>query len=215
MELGTIDLYQVLDIFLLLLIGIGPKIALVPFLELTSDLSAEVQRQVARKMIQTAFVTALVLLFLGRFLMALLHISPAAISIAGGVILFLLGIIMIKSPGQSDDHHDQAEGRDPMKLAVYPLAVPMLLNPAGIVVLMTLAGEASTILDYVVVFIVLLLVVVLDWLIFGNISSLSKHLDPSNMTVTEVVFGVLLAALAVTLVIDGLAEYGILDVIPH
>ena len=95
MELGSIDLYQVLDVFLLLLIGIGPKIALVPFLELTSDMSAEVQRKVAGKMIRTAFVTALVLLFLGKLLMALLHISPAAISIAGGVILFLLGILMI------------------------------------------------------------------------------------------------------------------------
>ena len=215
MELGTIDLYQVLDIFLLLLIGIGPKIALVPFLELTSDMSAEVQRKVARKMIKTAFVTALVLLFLGRLLMALLHISPAAISIAGGVIMFLLGLYMIVSPGKSDDHHKQAEGRDPMKMATYPLAVPLLLNPAGIVVLMTLAGEATTILDHVLVIIVLLLVIALDWLIFGNISSLSKHLDPSNMTVTEVVFGILLAALAVTLVIDGMADLGILDVIPH
>ena len=215
MELGSIDLYQVLDVFLLLLIGIGPKIALVPFLELTSDMSAEVQRKVAGKMIRTAFVTALVLLFLGKLLMALLHISPAAISIAGGVILFLLGILMIKSPGQPDDHHEQAEGRDPMQMAVYPLAVPMLLNPAGIVVMMTVAGEASTILDYVLVIIVLVLVVALDWLIFGNISSLSKHLDPSNMTVTEVVFGILLAALAVTLVIDGMADLGILDMVPH
>jgi multiple antibiotic resistance protein len=204
-----------LDVFLLLLIGIGPKIALVPFLELTSNMSAEVQRKVASKMIKTALVTALVLLFLGKLLMALLHISPAAISIAGGVILFLLGIIMIKSPGQADDHHEQAEGRDPMQMAVYPLAVPMLLNPAGIVVMMTLAGEASTILDYVLVIVVLLLVIAMDWLIFGNISSLSKHLDPSNMTVTEVVFGILLAALAVTLVIDGMAEMGILDVVPH
>jgi multiple antibiotic resistance protein len=111
--------------------------------------------------------------------------------------------------------HLQAEGRDPMKMATYPLAVPLLLNPAGIVVLMTLAGEATTILDHVIVIIVLLLVIALDWLIFGNISSLSKHLDPSNMTITEVVFGILLAALAVTLVLDGMADLGILDMVPH
>ena len=215
MELGTIDLYQVLDVFLLLLIGIGPKIALVPFMELTGDMSAEVQRKVAGKMIKTAFVTALVLLFLGKLLMALLHISPAAISIAGGIIMFLLGIYMVVSPGKSDDHHELAKGRDPMKIATYPLAVPLLLNPAGIVVLMTLSGESSTIIEYVIVIIILLLVIALDWLIFGNISSLSKHLDPSNMTVTEVVFGILLASLAVTLVIDGMADLGILDMIPH
>jgi multiple antibiotic resistance protein len=215
MELGTIDLYQVLDVFLLLLIGIGPKIALVPFLELTSDMSAEVQRKVARKMIQTAFVTALVLLILGKLLMALLHISPAAISIAGGIVLFLLGILMVKSPGKNVDHHEQAEGRDPMKMAVYPLAVPLLLNPAGIVILMSISGESTTIVEYVTVIIVLLLVIGLDWLVFGNINSLSKHLDPSNMTVTEVVFGILLAALAVTLVLEGMVDLGILDLIPH
>jgi multiple antibiotic resistance protein len=44
---------------------------------------------------------------------------------------------------------------------------------------------------------------------------LAKHLDPSRLAVTEAVFGVLMAALAVQLMVDGMAALGIIDVIAH
>ena len=56
-----------------------------------------------------------------------------------------------------------------------------------------------------------LLVGAFDWLIFRNMDKLAKHLDPSRLAVTEAIFGVLLAALAVQLVVDGLAELGIVS----
>ena len=48
-----------------------------------------------------------------------------------------------------------------------------------------------------------------DWLVFTNLDSIAKHLDKSRLAVTEAVFGVLLAALAVQLVLQGLADLGI------
>ena len=59
----------------------------------------------------------------------------------------------------------------------------------------------------------ILIVGVLDWLVFGSMDKLAKHLDPSWLAVTEAVFGVLLAALAVQLMLDGLADLGILTMI--
>ncbi len=56
----------------------------------------------------------------------------------------------------------------------------------------------------------ILIVGALDWLVFSNMDKLAKHLDPSRLAVTEAVFGVLLAALAVQLMLDGLADLGIL-----
>ena len=60
-----------IDTFLLLLIGIGPKLALVPFLEITASLDPAVKRRVLRKMLTTAATVAVVLMVLGELLRVL------------------------------------------------------------------------------------------------------------------------------------------------
>jgi len=69
MGFEEIDLDQVLNLFILLLIGMGPKIALVPFLDVTSDMDGETKKQVASVMVRTALGMALFLVVLGGFLM--------------------------------------------------------------------------------------------------------------------------------------------------
>jgi multiple antibiotic resistance protein len=215
MNLENIDLYLIFDLFMLLLIGMGPKIALVPFLDLTKGMDGDTQRKVAQRMVSTAVSTALILVLLGWFLMKLLHFSPGAANIAGGIVLLLLALHMLVSPGK-EDHHEKATGRDAMKMALYPLAVPYLLNPAGIAVLVIASGEvafgeANTLVMMVILVLLVLLMGVLDWLVFTNMDKLAKHLDPSRLAVTEAVFGVLLAALAVQLMLDGLNVLGIIS----
>ena len=58
----SVDVYLVIDTFLLLLIGIGPKIALVPFVEITAPLDGSTKALIVRKMLTTAAVVALILL---------------------------------------------------------------------------------------------------------------------------------------------------------
>jgi len=210
---GDIDFYLVFDMFILLLIGMGPKVALVPFLDLTAEMEQDTQRKVARQMVLTAVIVALILVILGGFLMKLLHFTPGALSIAGGIVFMLLALHMIVGAAKEDDHNEKASDRDPMKMALYPLAVPYLLNPAGIATLVIASGEADSVPMYAILLALVLLMGLLDWLVFGNIGKLSKHLDPSRMVVTEVVFGVLLAALAVQLVLDGLADLAIISII--
>lgn len=107
MDLNGIDFYLIFDLFLLLLIGVGPKIALVPFLELTQGMEADTQKAVANRMVQTAISTALLLVVLGWLLMRLLHFTPGAANIAGGIVLLLLALHMMVSPGKTD-HHEKA-----------------------------------------------------------------------------------------------------------
>lgn len=215
MSLESIDWYEILDLFILLLIGMGPKVALVPFLELTAEMEAETKQKVARQMVRTAVVVALLLVILGGFLMKLLHFSTGALSIAGGIVFILLALHMIVGASKSDDHGAKASDRNPMQMALYPLAVPYLLNPAGISILVIASGEANTILSYVILIGLVLLMGIIDLLIFGNIGKLAKHLDPSRMVVTEVVFGVLLAALAVQLVLNGLHDLDLISIVVH
>jgi multiple antibiotic resistance protein len=146
--------------------------------------------------------------------MRLLHFTPGAANIAGGIVLLLLALHMLISPGK-DDHHEAASGRDPMQMALYPLAVPYLLNPAGIAAIVIASSEINSLVMVVILVALILLVGVLDWLVFSNMDKLAQHLDPSRLAVTEAVFGVLLAALAVQLMLDGLADLGIISIVAH
>ncbi len=100
-----------------------------------------------------------------------------------------------------------------MQVALYPLAVPYLLNPAGIAVLTVGSGEADSWIMYALLVVLVLVVGALNLLVFTNIDKLAKQLDPARLAVTEAVFGVLLAALAVQMMVDGLADLGIISMI--
>jgi len=216
MTLGEIDIWQLFDILILLLIGMGPKVALVPFLDLTADMDSETRKTVAGRMVRTATTVALVLLVLGAFLMKLLHFSEPALYIAGGIVFLLVALRMLAEAGEEEEgHHEKASGRDAEKMALYPLAVPYLLNPVGITLLVVFSGAIDSWLMLGIMVILVLLVAAFDWLIFSNLDRIAAHLDKSRMAVTEAVFGVLLAALAVELVIRGLAELGVLDLVGH
>ena len=66
MDHASIDIYLVIDTFLLVLIGIGPKIALVPFLEVTAAMDRATKARIVRKMLVTAGVTGVILVGLGE-----------------------------------------------------------------------------------------------------------------------------------------------------
>ena len=219
-ELETLDAAFVIDTFLLLLIGIGPKIALVPFLEMTTGMTEATKRRVLRKMLTTAAVVAALLLILGGLLTRLLHFSPGALGVASGIILLILAATMVLGPGNGNGGSGgsgghQVIGRDPMQVAVFPLAVPYLLNPAGIVVLVTLSAEASSVAVLGVGVGVLAAVLVFDVVVFRWAAAVSSKLDASRMLVTEKVFGFLLAALAVQLVLNGLGDVGVIHLTGH
>jgi small neutral amino acid transporter SnatA (MarC family) len=208
--LESLDAAFVIDTFLLLLIGIGPKIALVPFLSVTADMPEAVKRRVLRKMLTTAATVAVLLLILGEILTRLLHFSPGALGVASGIILLIIAATMVlgQQDGNGEDHAIQ--GRDPMQVAGSPLAVPYLLNPAGIVVLVTLSAETSTVAVFAVVVGVLAVVLAIDVAVFRWAVQVSSKMDASRMLVTEKVFGFLLAALGVQLALNGLADVGVI-----
>lgn len=209
--IGDIEWFVIFELFMLLLIGIGPKIALVPFLELTAGLDKPTQVAVANKSVRTAITWALILVVLGWFLMLLLHFSTGSVLVAGGIVLLLLSLHMLVSGAKEEEHHLVEHGhKDPMDMALYPLAVPYILNPVGIAVLVIASSQISSAIDVVVLIVLVLLVGLIDLLLFRNIEAVSKFMDPAKMGVTEAVFGVLLAALAVELMVHGLVELGVI-----
>src|SRR3954447_3399280 len=210
MDFGSIDTELVAKLLLLLLIGLGPKIALVPFLDKTKRMSPEEQRATGRLMVRTAVVTALVIFATGALLMRLLHITSGAVAVAGGIILALLAIKMASVPSESivEESHLVPDGG---RIPVYPLAVPYLLNPVGLTVLIIASREVVSVAGAALVVGLVLLVGAFDYLVFTNIDRLASRLNPTTRVVSEVVFGILLTAVAVQLVVVGLRSLGIIE----
>ena len=213
MDQTSITAAGAIDTFLVLLIGIGPKIALVPFLEMTASLDPATKRRVQRKMLTTAATVAVLLMVLGELLRILLHFTIGSLSIAGGLILLVVAVWMVLGPVASSSH--RTEGKDPMQMAQFPLAVPYLLNPVGIVGLMTISAEAKSLSVFAVEFGILVLVLLLDVVVFRWANRVSEKLDEGRMLVTEKVFGFLIAAIAVQLILDGLAMVGVIAPVKH
>jgi len=212
-----IDTELVTGLLLLLLIGLGPKIALVPFLEKTKGMDAARTREIGTRMVTVAVVTALILFFAGAFLMKLLHITGGAVSIGGGIVLMLLALKMTLRPEHPPVEAEEESKKviDDHQLAVYPLAVPYLLNPVGMTVLIIASDNARSFWAYVLVIGLVLLVGAFDLLVFRNTDKIAKRMTPTKMIVSEIVFGILLTAVAVQLIAYGLAEYGVIERLGH
>ena len=125
------------------------------------------------------------------------------------MILFVLAVAMVL--GQpSGGGGNLSAGKDPMQLAQFPLAVPYLLNPVGIVGLVTISAEANSVSVFAVAIAILAVVLLIDVAVFRWANRVSAKLDESRMLVTEKVFGFLIAAIGVQLVLDGLASVGVI-----
>ena len=109
MDQTSVTAAGAIDTFLVLLIGIGPKLALIPFLEITTSLDRVTKRRVQRTMLVTAATVALALIVLGELLRTLLHFTVGSLSIAGGVILLVLAVWMVL--GQGSGGHLTAIGK--------------------------------------------------------------------------------------------------------
>jgi small neutral amino acid transporter SnatA (MarC family) len=116
---------------------------------------------------------------------------------------------MVAGPGKKavEERHVP---EDPKQLAVYPLAVPYLLNPVGITILIIASDEVVSVASVGLVLGLVLLVGAFDLLIFANIDKLAKRLNPTGLVISEVVFGILLTAVAVQLTVSGLSSLGII-----
>ena len=185
-----------------------------PFLEKTKHFDAATQRAVGRHMVVTAVVTAIVLFALGGLLMRLLHITGGAVAVGGAIILAILAINMVSGPGKKVAEEAGVQ-EDPKQIAVYPLAIPYLLNPVGITMLIVASGGVLSIASAALVLGLVVLVGAFDYLIFANIDKLSKRLNPVGLIISEVVFGILLTAVAVQLMVFGLGSLGIIAATKH
>jgi multiple antibiotic resistance protein len=199
-----------IDVFLTIFIGMGPVKVLLVYIAATKDASPGLQRGVALKAVQTATIVGILLLVAGALFMQILHFSRGALTVAGGLILLLLALNIVLSPAQKEEHGAVPDEGTLMSMAIYPLGIPLLLNPIGIVALTVFSAEAQKPVDLAVLLGMLLVVAVIDLGVFFVSHRLDRFLTHERILVLEKLLGILLAALAVQLILNGLADVGVL-----
>jgi MarC family membrane protein len=199
-----------IDIFLIIFIGMGPVKALLVYIGMTKDADRALQRRVAQKAIITATVVALLLLVAGAFFMRILHFTTSALTIAGGLILLILALNIVLSPAKKEEPDAPLDEGALLSKAIYPLGIPLLLNPVGIVALTVLSAETQSFLQVGAIALLVFLVAAIDFGVFLVSHRLDKFLTHERILVLEKLLGILLAALAVQMVLNGLAELGII-----
>jgi multiple antibiotic resistance protein len=196
------------DFFVTLLIVMGPIKVFLVYAQLTRDLEPHVRRQIAIKAVVIAGVVGLVFIVAGKFLLDLFHFSTGALTIAGGAILFVFALNMVLSSGGD---HDSKDVEDPTSIAVFPLAMPLIAQPIGIVVLTVASARFND--DWAtlgIMAVMLLIVMVINIVVLLGESRILKYINPQAINVAERILGILLCALAVQAMLNGANELGII-----
>lgn len=193
---------------------ISPLSVSAMFAALTVSSDAQTRRSMAIRGTLIAGGILLGFALLGEYLLTGLGISLAALRISGGILLLLIGIDKVfarSSNGASTSKAEQEEASIKEDISVFPLATPLLAGPGAMGATILLMSDAKGDLSQqliVVGAIVAILLLTLSALL--SASKLQKLLGVTGMHVVGRVMGVLLAALAVQFILDGIKQSGLI-----
>tara|TARA_B110000438_G_scaffold270130_1_gene287039 strand:+ start:75 stop:701 length:627 start_codon:yes stop_codon:yes gene_type:complete len=197
-----------IESIVLMFIAVNP-ISLVPiFAGLTSGLT---KQQVKTIYIRASIVSLIVLsifwLF-GNAILDTMNISMDSFRIIGGMFLVVIAFKMVFGQRQSERQNtaDTAVDDETIKsIAIFPLSIPLIAGPGAMATSLLLSKESylsisDAVISYLPIFIVVLIAGLAMWLS----AKLSSRLGPTVVTVVEKIFGLLLGALAIEFVIEGI-----------
>lgn len=202
-----------INAFATLFVTIDP-VGLAPmFLGVTAGLSAADRKRVAYRATITAAIILLIFFVAGQSVLTVLGISVSAFRVAGGILLFLIAIEMVfgkrqqrkaETAEKAVEHHPPADFHE---VAVFPLAIPLIAGPAAISAIILLSGQAPDTLTYIGlagVIVVILASCLFAFLLADRIERLMG--DTAQLVITRLL-GVLLAALSVQFIADGILAF--------
>jgi multiple antibiotic resistance protein len=201
-------MFQQLARFFVVFLVVVEPISLLPlFVGLTEGIEEGQRRQMARRAVIISAVILTVFALAGGPFLKIMSINLESFRIFGGLLLFLIALEMVfaRSPGTRTSSKEQKESEEREDISVFPLAFPFIAGPGALATILLafggVAGKPQLFLGLlVIVFVVLLLTLGVLYLA----TPAMRVLGVTGTNVISRMFGVLLGALAVQYVIDGL-----------
>lgn len=195
--------------FVMLIVVINPVAVAPIFVAVTNGMGVTERRSVLKRALLIAFGVALFFLLAGRVLLSYLGVTMHAFAVSGGVLLFLLALPMLfgqRSSLQSPEGGERSTaGED---VAIFPMAIPMLAGPgtiATVLVLATQAGGDARRLGLLAA--TLGCIYLISWPILHASDRLITRMGEGKVGIITRVLGIILAALAVQYVFNGITGY--------
>ena len=200
------ELAALITAFVTLFVVIDP-IGLAPFfVALTKGANAAQRRAIA---IRSCLIAVMLLTMFGLFgesVLAAVGISMPAFRISGGILLFITALDMLFERRTQRRKGKTTRVDDP---SVFPLATPLIAGPGSIATIILLTGQAADWPGIFAVTLVMVAVVALVLLFFLAAGLIERALGDTGINVVTRLMGMLLAALSVQFVLDGLQGFGI------
>lgn len=199
---------ELLKFFVLFFVVVEP-ITLVPmFAALTDGTDEAWRRRMAARAVVISGLVLLLFALAGAWFIRIMGISIDAFRIAGGVMLFLIALEMVfaRESGTRTTREEQQEARQRTDISVFPLAFPFIAGPGALaIVLLTFGAAGLQPLLTAGLVVVVVLVLAITWALLRLTPVVMRVMGVTGAHVVSRLAGVVLAALAVQFVIDGLA----------
>jgi multiple antibiotic resistance protein len=206
------DLLQFSFVALTSIFFLVDPIAAVPaFLIMTGDAGAEPRRRMARRAAWTCFVVLCSFAIAGTLIFRLFGITLPAFKIAGGLILLLIGMDMLqarrsqtkKTPTETE------EGMDSEDVGIIPMGVPMLAGPGSISTVMVLMSGAPKWWYAIPILVAIAITAALSYWALAAADRVRGYLGETGIRILTRMMGLLLTAIAVQFMLNGLTDIGI------
>ncbi len=201
--------------FMTFVATIGPLDTAAMFAAMTTSLSPQRRRSIALRGTAVATIILTIFAFVGEHLLTYLGISLAALRVAGGILLLLIGIEMVfarPTGGTSTTREEAEEAASKEDISVFPLATPLIAGPGAMgAAILLMANTKADIVQQLIVLGGLYCVLLLTLVGLLLATQLQRIIGVTAMHVISRVFGIILCALAVQFVFDGVAQSGLLQ----
>jgi len=204
------DLAAIITAFTTMFIIIDPPGLAPLYMALTQGMDPAHRRAIGRRACLVAGVLMLVFLLLGEAVLAFVGITIPAFRIAGGILLFLTALDMLFERRQKRREDNAGGGADPgHDPSVFPLAIPLIVGPGAITTIILFASRAEGAMDFLVIALVLAANLLVVLATFAIAPMIERVLGRVGINVVTRVLGMLLAALAIQFILDGLRSGGL------
>lgn len=201
---------EILDFAILtftsLIVIVDPISTLPAFIAMTRRNSTEERVRMAGLASIVTFFVLVVSYIGGLQILAAFGITITAFEIAGGIILLIIALDMLQARRTAikETPEEQAEGVSKDDIAITPLAMPMLAGPGAITAVILLSSQATSFVHHSIALLSILLVALLTFFVLWLAAQKSSFFKPITMKIITRVMGLLLAAIAVQFIINGL-----------
>jgi multiple antibiotic resistance protein len=189
---------------------VDPFAAIPFFLAMTAADPPAHKRATARRAALAMGIVLLVFALAGALVFRLLGVSLGAFKIAGGVLLLIMAVDMLRTrPSEARiTEREVASGVEKEDVAIVPLATPLLAGPGSIATVVVLMGKARAqhLWEGAIVLAAIALTAWLAYLILAGATRVDRMLGRTGLSVLERASGLLLAAVAIQFMIDGVGE---------